>query len=47
MWDFFMNELVKSSQISEHYLFGRPRKYDLGAIMRLAPFTYTRETFTS
>ena len=43
----FINELVESLQINEPYLFGRPREYDLGAMMKLVLFAYTRETFTS
>jgi transposase len=43
----FINELVESLQINEPYLFGIPREYDLGAMMKLVLFAYTRETFTS
>ncbi|MDH6363025.1 transposase, partial [Enterococcus sp. PF1-24] len=43
----FINELVESLQFSNPYIFGRPRKYDLGAMMKLVLFAYTRETFTS
>ncbi|RJZ11804.1 hypothetical protein DYZ47_02936 [Listeria monocytogenes] len=43
----FINELVEALQINEPYLFGRPREYDLGTMMKLVLFTYTRETFTS
>lgn len=43
----FINDLVGALQINEPYLFGRPREYDLGAMMKLVLFTYTRETFTS
>lgn len=43
----FINELVASLQINQPYLFGRPREYDLGAMMKLVLFAYTRETFTS
>lgn len=43
----FINELVESLQINEPYLFGRPRDYDLSALLKLVLFAYTRETFTS
>lgn len=43
----FINELVEALQINEPYLFGRPREYDLSAMMKLVLFAYTRETFTS
>lgn len=43
----FINELVASLQIKQPYLFGRPREYDLGAMMKLVLFSYTRKTFTS
>lgn len=43
----FINDLVESLQIHEPYLFGRPREYDLGAMLKLVLFAYTRETFTS
>ena len=43
----FINELVASLQIKQPYLFGRPREYDLGAMMKLVLFAYTRKPFTS
>lgn len=43
----FINELVEALQINDPYIFGRPREYDLGAMMKLVLFAYTRETFTS
>ncbi|MEK0203716.1 transposase [Enterococcus faecium] len=43
----FINELVEALQINDPYLFGRPREYDLGAMMKVVLFAYTRETFTS
>lgn len=43
----FINELVESLQINDPYLFGRPREYDLSAMLKLVLFAYTRETFTS
>ena len=43
----FINELVESLQINNHYLFGRPREYDLRVMLKLVLFAYTRETFTS
>lgn len=43
----FINELVESLQINDPYLFGRPREYDLSALLKLVLFAYTRETFTS
>lgn len=43
----FINELVASLQIKQPYLFGRPREYDLGAMMKLVLFAHTRKTFTS
>ena len=43
----FIHELVEALQINDPYLFGRPREYDLGAMMKLVLFAYTRETFTS
>ena len=43
----FIHELVEALQINEPYLFGRPREYDLGAMMKVVLFAYTRETFTS
>ena len=43
----FINECVASLQIKQPYLFGRPREYDLGAMMKLVLFAYTRKTFTS
>lgn len=43
----FINELVETLQINEPYIFGRPREYNLSAMMKLVLFAYTRETFTS
>ncbi|WP_454093193.1 transposase [Glutamicibacter protophormiae] len=43
----FIHELVEALQINDPYLFGRPREYDLGAMLKLVLFAYTRETFTS
>ncbi|MDQ8415779.1 transposase [Enterococcus faecium] len=43
----FIHELVEALQINDPYLFGRPREYDLGAMMKVVLFAYTRETFTS
>lgn len=44
---YYINELVESLSIKEHYLFGRPREYDLGAMMKLVLFAYTRGVFSS
>lgn len=38
----FINELVESLEINELYLFGRPRNYDLSAMLKLVLFAYTR-----
>ena len=43
----FINELVESLELSEPYLFGRPRKYDLKVVLKLTLFAYTRSVFTS
>lgn len=43
----FINNLVEALQMNEPYFFGRPREYDLGAMMKLVLFAYTRETFIS
>lgn len=43
----FIDELVETLQISEPYTLGRPRVYNLSAMMKLILFAYTRETFTS
>lgn len=43
----FINELVENLQINEPYIFGRPKAYNLSAMMKLVLFAYTRETFTS
>ncbi|WP_249270018.1 transposase [Enterococcus sp. 6D12_DIV0197] len=43
----FIHELVEALQINNPNLFGRPREYDLGAMIKLDLFSYTRETFTS
>ncbi len=31
----FIHELVEALQINDPYLFGRPREYDLGAMMKV------------
>jgi transposase len=43
----YINELVESLEISESYLFGRPREYDLSAMLKLVLFAYTRSVFSS
>lgn len=43
----FINELVESLEITDSYLFGRPRNYDLSAMLKLILFTYTRSVFSS
>ncbi|WP_339102065.1 IS1182 family transposase [Candidatus Enterococcus clewellii] len=43
----FINELVESLQISDPYFFGRPREYDLAAMLKLVLFAYTRSVFSS
>lgn len=43
----FINELVESLEITDSYLFGRPRNYDLSAMLKLVLFAYTRSVFSS
>ncbi|MBO1308894.1 IS1182 family transposase, partial [Enterococcus sp. 669A] len=43
----FINELVEALEINEPYLFGRPRSYDLSAMLKLVLFAYTRSVFSS
>lgn len=43
----FINELVEKLEISEHYLFGRPREYSLSMMLKLMLFAYTRSVFSS
>ena len=43
----FINELVGSLEINEPYLFGRPRNYDLSALLKVVLFAYTRSVFSS
>ena len=43
----YINDLVESLQLAEPYLLGRPRKYDLSALLKLVLFAYTRGVFTS
>ena len=43
----FINELVETLEIKESYLFGRPRQYDLSAMLKLVLFAYTRSVFSS
>lgn len=43
----YINELVESLEINEPYLFGRPREYDLTAMLKLVLFAYTRSVFSS
>lgn len=43
----FINELVESLQITEPYIFGRPREYELQAMLKLVLFAYTRSVFSS
>ena len=43
----FINDLVEALQISEPYLFGRPREYELSAMLKLLLFAYTRSVFSS
>ena len=43
----FINELVENLEISEPYLFGRPREYSLSMMLKLVLFAYTRSVFSS
>lgn len=43
----FINDLVESLQVSNPYIFGRPRKYNLNLVLKLVLFAYTRSVFTS
>lgn len=37
----FINDLVKSLQVLDSYIFGRPREYDLDSLLKLILFAYT------
>jgi len=43
----FINDLVESLNISEAYSSGRPREYDLRAMLKLILFAYSRSVMTS
>lgn len=43
----YINELVEALAINEPYFFGRPREYDLSAMLKLILFAYTRSVFSS
>ena len=43
----FINELVEALEISESYIFGRPREYSLSLMLKLVLFAYTRSVFSS
>lgn len=43
----FINDLVESLEINDPYVFGRPREYDLSAMLKLVLFAYTRSVFSS
>ncbi len=42
-----INDLVESLRIDNLYVFGRPREYDLAAMLKLIVFAYARKTFSS
>lgn len=43
----YVNDLVDSLRLRDPYLFGRPREYDLAAMLKLVLFAMTREVTTS
>lgn len=43
----YINSLVEQLEIENKYEFGRPREYDLGAMLKLVLFAYTRGIFSS
>jgi len=43
----FINDLVESLNLNETYSSGRPREYDLRAILKLILFAYSRSVMTS
>lgn len=43
----YINDLVDSLRLRDPYLFGRPREYDLAAMLKLVLFAMTREVTTS
>ena len=43
----FINDLVESLTINEVYSSGRPREYDLRAMLKLILFAYSRSVVTS
>lgn len=42
-----INKIVESLELNDHYLFGRPRKYDLRVLLKLIIFAYTKGIFSS
>jgi transposase len=43
----YINQLVEDLEMTEPYLFGRPREYDLAAMLKLVLFADTRSVFSS
>lgn len=43
----YINSIVEQLEITNKYEFGRPREYNLGAMLKLVLFAYTRGIFSS
>ncbi|WP_125760523.1 IS1182 family transposase [Companilactobacillus hulinensis] len=43
----YINALVEQLELDNSYVFGRPREYDLSAMLKLVLFAYTRGIFSS